>query len=253
MDDERWKAAVLQAIYGQFNTNFFNIFTINLSNDTLIKEKECSKSSTIGTHWNSATTNLGLRKILLTENEINVLPLNEIMKRISSNLWHANTTRKYNCFCLSRVKGLRQLFISAHSISRLGIKIHEKTDRLNSYENQGKQSFFPPIAWTNLDNLSIWRKQKWKRLFSVINAFNCGSLYLLFLHLLWSRIPRITLGLLSWLRHDTWSVSSPAFPLELMRENWNENKRRKEEFLRTETLATQATHRPPCRALAACR
>ena len=50
-----------------------------------------------------------------------------------------------------------------------------------------------------------------------------------------------------------------AFPLELMRESWYENKTRKEEetvfcsrskFLRTETLTTQATHRPPCRALA---
>lgn len=53
-----------------------------------------------------------------------------------------------------------------------------------------------------------------------------------------------------------------AFPLEFMRESWYENKTRKEEetvfcsrskLLRTETLTTQATHRPPCRALAACR
>ena len=39
MDGERWKAAVLQAIYSQFDTNFFDIFNTNLSNDTLIKEK----------------------------------------------------------------------------------------------------------------------------------------------------------------------------------------------------------------------
>ena len=43
MDGERWKAVVLQAIYSQFDTNFFdnffNIFNTNLSNDLLIKEK----------------------------------------------------------------------------------------------------------------------------------------------------------------------------------------------------------------------
>ena len=39
MDGERWKEAVLQAIHSQFDTNFFNIFNTNLSNDPLIKEK----------------------------------------------------------------------------------------------------------------------------------------------------------------------------------------------------------------------